>query len=86
MTEFEKRVFGMSKDDIRTQYMESLTANLSGLEMVVMSIMSDCQELIAMKSPTCPAPSTDELIRKQLNIAKHILCEMMDAKREKETV
>lgn len=85
MTEDQKRMFGMSTDDIRKQYMESITARLSGLEMVVMSIMSDCQELIAMKSPTCPAPSTDELIRKQLNIAKFILCEMMDAKR-KETV
>ena len=60
--------------------MNSLTARLSGLEMVVMSILSDCQEMIAMKNPTIPAPNTDEFIRKQMNIAKFILSEMMDAK------
>lgn len=85
MTEDEKRMFGMSKQAIREQYLESITANLSGLEMVVASILSDCQEMIAMKNPTIPAPNTDEHIRKQLNVAKFILFEMMDQKRE-ETV
>lgn len=80
MTEFEKNCYGMTQDDIREQYMNSLTARLSGLEMVVMSILSDCQEMIAMKNPTIPAPNTDEFIRKQMNIAKFILSEMMDAK------
>ena len=80
MREDQKRMFGMSTDDIREQYMNSTTAKFSGLEMVVMGILSDCQEMIAMKNPTIPAPHTDEWIRKQMNIAKFILCEMMDQK------
>ena len=79
----ESRMFGMRKEDIREQYMVSLTARLSGLEMVVASILSDVQEMISMKNPTIPAPNVDEAIRKQLNVAKFILFEMMD---KKETV
>jgi len=83
--EHELAVFGMTTEDIREQYMESITARCSGLEMVVMGILSDCQEMIAMKNPTIPSPNVDERIRKQMNVAKHILCEMMDAKRQAET-
>ena len=70
----------MSEQDIREQYMESITARFSGLEMVVMSILSDCQEMIAMKNPTIPSPNNDDRIRKQMNVAKFILSEMMEAK------
>jgi len=66
------QVFGMSREDIREEYMNSLTARFSGLEMVVMSILSDCQELGAM--------GRTEDVRKQLNVAKFILSEMMEAK------
>ena len=52
--------------------MQSITARLSGLEMVVMSVLSDAQELAAMGQSAAT--------RKQLNIAKFILSEMMDAK------
>ena len=76
----EVEMFGMSQEAIREQYMESISAKLSGLEMVVAGILSDCQEMIAMKNPTIPAPNTDELIRKQLNVAKFILFEMMEQK------
>jgi len=69
----ENKMYGMSAADIRSQYMESLTARLSGQEMVVMSILSDVQELVAMGG-------RPETVRKQLNIAKFILCEMQDAK------
>lgn len=72
MTELEKNWYGMSGEDIREQYMNSLTARLSGLEMVVMGILSDAQELLAMDRA--------EDARKQMNIAKFILSEMMDAK------
>ena len=81
-----KEMFGMSESDIREQYMESITAKLSGLEMVVAGILSDCQEMIAMNNPTIPSPNSNEYIRKQLNVAKFILFEMMDAKRGEETV
>ena len=73
MTEFEKNCYGMSESDIREQYMEGITARCSGLEMVVMGILSDAQE--------CSAMGSKEEVRKQLNIAKFILSEMMDAKR-----
>jgi hypothetical protein len=72
MTEFETKCYGMTEADIRTQYMGSITAKFSGLEMVVMSILSDCQELQAM--------GRNEAVRKQLNVAKFILSEMMEGK------
>ena len=76
MTDFEKKCYGMSESDIREQYMEGLTSRLSGNEMVVMGILSDCQELLGSgKFNGMP-----ETIRKQLNVAKFILSEMMDAK------
>ena len=72
MTDFESKCYGMSEQAIRKEYMEGLTARLSGLEMVVMSILSDSQELLAMGR-------SDEA-RKEINRAKFILSEMMDAK------
>ena len=72
MTDFEQRCYGMTEEAIRKEYMEGLTARLSGLEMVCMSILSDAQELLAMGR-------TDEA-RKAINRAKFILSEMMDAK------
>ena len=72
MTEFETKCYGMSESDIREQYMESITARFTGLEMVVMGILSDAQELLAM--------GRSESARKQMNIAKFILSEMMEAK------
>ncbi len=74
MTDKEQLMYGMSTEDIREDYMESLTARLSGLEMVVAGILSDCQELGAM--------GRTEAVRKQLNVAKFVLFEMMDAKRK----
>ena len=76
MTEFEQKCYGMSEADIREQYMESLTAKFSGLEMVVMGIMSDCQEMLAMGA----GPRAVEHVRKQMNVAKFILSEMMESK------
>ena len=77
MTATDLTMFGMTKADIRDQYINGITAKLTGMEMVVMGILSDCQEMIAMKNPSIPAPNTDERIRKQMNIAKFILAEMM---------
>ena len=74
MTEFETNCYGMSEQSIRKEYMESITAKCSGLEMVVMGILSDCQELNPMTNANT--------IRKQMNVAKFILAEMMDEKRK----
>jgi len=78
MREDHKRMFGMSEDAIREQYMQSITARLSGLEMVVMGVLSDAQELLTM--------GRAEDARKQMNIAKFILCEMMDKRESEEKV
>ena len=72
MSDFEKNCYGMSADSIRMQYITSSTAKLSGLEMVVMGVLSDAQALLAM--------GRTEASRKQMNIAKFILSEMIDAK------
>lgn len=72
MTEFETNCYGMTEKAIREQYMNSITAKFSGLEMVVMGVLSDAQELLAM--------GRTEQSRKQMNIAKFILSEMMEAK------
>jgi hypothetical protein len=75
MTEFEKQCYGMSTQDIREQYMESLTAVHVGLEMVVMGILSDAQELQA-----CNSARTLNQSRQLMNIAKYILSEMLEEK------
>jgi hypothetical protein len=74
MTEFETKCYGMTEQDIREQYIQSITAKMCGTEMVVMSVLSDAQELLAM--------GKNDNSRKLMNIAKFILAEMMDAKRE----
>jgi hypothetical protein len=81
MTEFENQCYGMSEADIREEYMEGITAKISGLEMVVMGILSDVQELVALQEETGGQRRfTNEYVRKQLNRAKFILCEMSENK------
>jgi hypothetical protein len=74
MTEFEKNCYGITEDQIRDRYMNSPSAKRSGLEMVVMSALSDSQELINM--------GDNEYAIKRINIAKFIISEMMDARQE----
>jgi len=81
MTEFEKNCYGMSAKNIREQYMQSITARLSGLEMVAMSVLSDAQELMSFGH----AQASDQA-RKNINIAKFILSEMMDKRESEEMV
>jgi hypothetical protein len=76
MTEFESKCYGMSESEIKRQYMESITAKFSGLEMVVAGILSDTQEMLSMGA----GPGSVEYVRKQMNIAKYILSEMMESK------
>ena len=75
MTEFESKCYGMSTEDIRVQYMQSITAKFSGMEMVVMGLLSDAQEL-----QTFGHEQALDQSRKNMNIAKFILSEMMEAK------
>ena len=75
MTEFEKNCYGMTEADIREEYMNGITAKFSGLEMVAMGVLSDAQELMTFGN----AQATDQA-RKNINIAKFILSEMMEAR------
>ena len=75
MTEFESKCYGITEAQIREQYMNGITAKLSGLEMVAMGVLSDAQELMTFGH----AQATDQA-RKNINIAKFILSEMMDAR------
>ena len=72
MTEFETNCYGITEQQIREEYMNSFTARACGLEMVVMGILSDAQEMLAMGNA--------EVARKYMNIAKFILCEMIEIK------
>ena len=74
-------MYGMPVSTIREQYMESLTAKMSGQEMVIASLLSDVQELVAYQhAAEVNSKATKELIRTQLNVAKFILFEMLDQK------
>lgn len=73
MTEFESKCYGMSTEDIREDYMNSITARISGLEMVVMGMLSDVQHMVEYDF-------NKEDTRQMLNRAKFILSEMMTAK------
>ena len=77
MTSREEAMYGMSTEDIKEQYMA--IGRMTGLEMVVAGILSDCQELLA-HMPKDMAPIGRDRVRKQLNVAKFVLFEMMDEK------
>jgi hypothetical protein len=85
MNGFEEKCYGTSVENIREDYMNSLTARFSGLEMVVMSLLSDCQEMLDMDERIERAAIVDariEVVRKQLNIAKFILGEQLKTRME----
>jgi hypothetical protein len=60
--------------------MQSVTARFTGMEMVIMGVLSDAQEMMSMNNNSIPSPNSNEYVRKQLNIAKFILSEMMEDK------
>ena len=81
MTEFESRCYGITEQEIREQYMQSITARCSGLEMVVMGMLSDCQEMVSYGPyDSDTLANIMESQRQLLNRAKFILSEMMDAR------
>ena len=73
MTQQEQNMFGMSVEDIREDYMNSVTAKLSCMEMVIMGVLSDAQEMMAADRP--------DQANKMMNIAKFILSEQIMQKR-----
>ena len=75
MTHEEEMMFGMSKGQIEQEYIKSFTTMMSGIEMTVISILSDAQHLLEFGQ-------TDRY-RKLMNVAKYILAEQMGAKTKK---
>ena len=82
LTKAEIKMFGTTEDNIREHYMNCLTAKLSGHEMVVAGILSDCQEMIYGGDELTYDDANLERVRQSLNIAKFILFEMMKTNRE----
>ena len=74
MTEFEQKCYGMTEEDIREEYNNGITGRLSGIEVAVASILSDCQEMLEMGYDK-------DAVREQLNSAINCLFES-----KKETV
>ena len=79
-TEREIKMFGMTAAEVREQYGNSLTARFCGVEMVVMSIMSDVQELLAMDADR---PMVNEEVRKMMNIGKLLLSDLQVKNQER---
>lgn len=73
----EQEVYGMTRAEIDEQFMESITAKMVGNEMVIMSILSDCQTLMSLSQHK----KTLDDVRKNMNICKYILSKMLEAKR-----
>jgi len=72
MTDQEFQMFGMSKGQIEQEYIKSFTTMMSGIEMTVISILSDAQHLMEF--------GQNDRARKLMNVAKYILSEQLDAK------
>ncbi len=69
----EIKIYGMTAAEVREEFGNSITAKFCGMEMVVMSILSDCQELLAMAGER---DGTREHVRQAMNIAKLLLSDL----------
>lgn len=78
--EREIKMYGMTAAEVREEYGNSLTARFCGVEMVVMSIMSDVQELLAMDADR---PMVNEEVRKMMNIGKLLLSDLQVKNQER---
>ena len=72
MTEFENKCYGMSQNDIRINIIDSITTKMAGIEMTIISILSDAQTMLEFDD--------SDRARKYMNIAKFILAEQAKKK------
>ena len=72
-TKREIRMFGCTVEEMREAVEESLEFRFRGAEMMAVSIMSDCQEMLAYDKAGLPAHMVVEDVRQALNRAKWIL-------------
>lgn len=73
LTTFEMNAYGMSEADMLEQYGDY--AKITGTEMFVAGLLSDCQEMIGEEN---------EAVRKTLNMAKFFLFKQMKENRSAE--
>lgn len=69
----EIRMFGCTVAEMREAVEESVEFRFRGAEMMAVSIMSDCQEMLAYDKAGLPAHMVVEDVRQALNRAKWIL-------------
>lgn len=74
MTEFENKCYGMSQNDIRINIIDSITTKMAGIEMTIMSILSDAQTMLEFDD--------SDRARKYMNIAKFILAEQIQSNKK----
>jgi hypothetical protein len=71
----EIRMYGATEDQMREAVEQSITFRFSGPAMMAMSLMSDCQEMIAHDNGGSYDFMVVEDVRQALNRAKWILSE-----------
>jgi hypothetical protein len=71
----EIRMYGTTEDQMREAVEQSITFRFSGPAMMAMSLMSDCQEMIAHDNSGSHDFMVVEDVRQALNRAKWILSE-----------
>jgi len=69
MTKFERDCYGMTVEDINVNLINGITTRLSGIEMTIMSVLSDAQQVLEF--------GDSEQARKYINVAKFMICEKM---------
>lgn len=77
----EVRMYGVTVKHMREAVEESLTFRHSGPAMMVASLMSDCQEMLAHDNGGSYDIMTAEDVRQTLNRAKWILFEYVGTNR-----
>jgi len=71
MTNFERDCYGMTVEDINANLINGITTRLAGIEMTIMSILSDAQQVLEF--------GDSEQARKYINVAKFMIAEKMKA-------
>ena len=69
MTQFERDCYGMTIEDINANLINGITTRLSGIEMTIMSVLSDAQQVLEF--------GDSEQARKYINVAKFMIGEKM---------
>ena len=72
MTKFEHDCYGMTVEDINANLVNGITTRLAGIEMTIMSILSDAQQVLEF--------GDSEQARKYINVAKFMIGEQMKKK------